>query len=743
MGTRLHELQLLIGQDEKFLFTATSFVTILLILLNLFSITSPVIGALASVVYFVINAIFLERFFPRETNNFLRFMLGSLLLVLILGLTSWMMLIIYNLDVIPSATALIIVTILSSFLNRRSKKRTTPSQESSKEQKHDDRVEKPRLPRFPVLRLLYIGMAVSLFCLLLASRSGEVYTVWQGLHPMFILTYFATTLLLVVTLFSSERTEYKVLFVIIHSILSHSFFVMIFPAGDISGQQLILGVTRRIYNNDFFHGYGGSAASVIVRMYNWVKGTNFQSAYSVIFARMFSVDVFWTHVLLVPLLWSTFVPLIIFKITKTISGNETVSALSSLLISAFPEAIVWGTWSVTNSLGFIFTLSSIYFMLRYISKNDKSLVLAIVFTFASLISHYMTGVVTFSLLVLAIAWKTYQTEKAASSLKAKYTLFVSFLFGASLLPIALVYHRFFSPNYARFTLDRLYEQPASELIGTFLFGAYFNYGPLAIPVFALGPLLGCIGMFYTLRRSTMQHSVKHALGSLFLATGFLMILTDYRILKLFMVDVPFSVERLWVLRDFLLIPYTAIFVYSLLTFLKRKTLPNSSIGLSPLFSIGNPHGSWKHIALCSITLITISGWITTSLYYAYPHYSPLQITSYEIEAIKYIKANTSEPYAIIGDMWITQTISMFIGVPYNPQATALFIEMIYDPSPATMIKAMEQTNATIAYFIIQKLRLGEEKYSSIIFQAIQNDLQTYQTFDYQGQEKLYIFIYQK
>ena len=742
MKIQPHKLQLLIAQDAKFLFSVTSYVMILLISLNLLSTSSPIIGTLASVIYFLINAIFLECLFPRETNDFLRFMLGSLLLVLILGLTSWMVMIIHNLDIMPSAIALISVTTLSSFLNRRSERQTTQSQGSLKMPMQSSPIKQQRLLRFSMLRLLYIGMSVLLFCLLLASRSGEVYTVWQVLHPMIIPTYFATTLVLVITVFSSERTEYKVLFVIIHSILSHSFFVVIFPAGDISGQHLILGITRGIYNNDYLHGYGSSAASVVVRMYNWVKGTNFQSAYSVIFARMFSVDVFWTHLSLVPLLWSTFVPLIIFKITKKISGNETISALASLLISAFPEAIVWGTWSVTNSLGFIFTLSSIYFMLRYISKNDKSPVLAITFSFASLMSHYMTGIVTFSLLILAITWKTYKTEKAASPLTAKYTLIVSFIFGASLLPIALIYHGLFSPLYARFTLNKLYEQPASELIGTFIFGVYFNYGPLATIIFALGPALGCLGILYTLRGSAKQRYIKYALGSFFLVTGFLMILTDYRILKFFMTGVPFTVERLWIFRDFLLIPYTAIFGYSLLTFLKRKTLPNSSIEPSSLFSIGNPRKSFMHIAFCSITLVAISGWITTSLYYAYPHYSPLQITSYEIEAVKFIEANTTEPYVIISDMWITFTTHMFIGVPYNPHGTALFIEMKNNPSPSTMIKAMEQTNATIAYFIIQKPRLGEEKYNHIIFQAKQNGLQTYHTFDYQGQEKLHIFLYQ-
>jgi len=59
----------------------------------------------------------------------------------------------------------------------------------------------------------------------------------------------------------------------------------------------------------------------------------------------------------------------------------------------------------------------------------------------------------------------------------------------------------------------------------------------------------------------------------------------------------------------------------------------------------------------------------------------------------------------------------------------------------TMIKAMNHTEATVAYFIISKPRLGEDEYNRI-FQQAQNKLQTYKTFYYEGEEKLRIFYYQ-
>jgi len=66
-----------------------------------------------------------------------------------------------------------------------------------------------------------------------------------------------------------------------------------------------------------------------------------------------------------------------------------------------------------------------------------------------------------------------------------------------------------------------------------------------------------------------------------------------------------------------------------------------------------------------------------------------------------------------------------------------------DPANQTMIEAMKINNATTAYFIIEKPRLGTQIYNRTIQQAQQNNIQTYQTFYYKGEEKLRIFYYKR
>ena len=110
-----------ITRDEKLLFTMVSYVVILTIFINLSEFKSPVLGLLASAIYFLINGIFLGCAFFKKETAFFRVMFGLLLLIMVLGFVGWLAVIIYNLDVIRFTLVLFIAATLSSMLNRRVK----------------------------------------------------------------------------------------------------------------------------------------------------------------------------------------------------------------------------------------------------------------------------------------------------------------------------------------------------------------------------------------------------------------------------------------------------------------------------------------------------------------------------------------------------------------------------------------------------------------------------------------------
>jgi hypothetical protein len=607
--------------------------------------------------------------------------------------------------------------------------------------------------------LLYILLIVLSFYLLIASRTGEARTVWQVLHPAFIPTLFVTTSLLLAILFSSEKTANKMMFIIIHSILLHSFFPIIFPAGDLSGQQSVLGRTRRVFDNTILHGLSGwptrTLQIFIVEMFD---GINLQAALSTIFARMLSIEIFYVHLFLVPVLWGTFVPVASFLTTKALSGNEKASVLSSLLVSAFPYTVYFGAISVPNSLGFIFFFCSLYFMLKHLSSNNsRTTYFMVAFSFFSFLAHYLTGVISFSLLLLVLTFKSYKSEKAASPTTAKASLAITFLLCVSLLPLSFICLRVFSPTvHTVFTLDKFYELPAEEIAGLFIIGDLINFDLTTILQVIIGPTFALLYMIYLLHKLKKDRTSEFRTHFLLLFAAFLMILIDYRILKLFMDQLPLNEERLWVFRDFIAVPFVALAIYemfsSLKTFLKAYSPPAISIASLKALS--------KIKVLRVLTLLStlnvlipalLGGWITFSLGAAYPQTNPLQITWYELEAVRYIEENTEEKYVVICDVWTIYAGEMIVGIK-NPQAYYfgeqdprrynLFAEMRRDPSPQVMIEAMNQTgtDTTVAYFIITEPRLGVEGFNSIVSKALQNGLPVYATF---GNEKLYIFRHEK
>lgn len=110
-------------QDKNFLYTIASYSVTLAIFLNLNSFQSPLIGFITSIIFFLINAVFLGNVFFEKENAFFRLMFGILLLIMLLGFVGWLTLIIYNLDVLRVTFVLLVVATLSSLLNRRMKHR--------------------------------------------------------------------------------------------------------------------------------------------------------------------------------------------------------------------------------------------------------------------------------------------------------------------------------------------------------------------------------------------------------------------------------------------------------------------------------------------------------------------------------------------------------------------------------------------------------------------------------------------
>ena len=121
--SQFFRLQELIVRDRYLIFTSLSYVMILAIFVNLTFSLSPAVGILSSIIYFLINGMFLGTVFFENQDLLLRLVLGILVLIVLLGTVAWAVLITYNLDVLRSVLVLCIVAASCSFLNKRMKRK--------------------------------------------------------------------------------------------------------------------------------------------------------------------------------------------------------------------------------------------------------------------------------------------------------------------------------------------------------------------------------------------------------------------------------------------------------------------------------------------------------------------------------------------------------------------------------------------------------------------------------------------
>jgi hypothetical protein len=607
-----------------------------------------------------------------------------------------------------------------------------------------------------ILYLLLIGLSVSL---LIASHTGEAHTVWEVMHPAFMPVLFvATSVLTAILLNSEEKVHVKLIFVIVHSILIHSFFSVIFPGGDLSGQQTMLGRSRLVDENAVLYGvfHPGEAESTI---YDWFRGENLQAALTVALARMLNIDLLWVHLFLVPVLWGVFTPVAAYLTTLAMTKNEKASILASIVISAFPYATYFGAISVPNSIGFIFFFYSLHFILKYLSSNERRIViLTLIFCFFSFLTHYLTGMMSFSLLILATAFKSFTTRNEKSA-TVNFSIVISFILSVVLLPLSLVYLRYFRPSIqTAFTFEKISELSLQEAAGLLLLGELtYVSNPLIVFLVIVGPIIGVAGIVYLLRNVRRNPLTESRAIVLFLSAAFLIVITDYRILKLFMEEIPFSEERLWVFRDFIAVPFTAMAIFVAFTSLKsflRKAFasPLKDVGLRDLPKVGFRRVFGLLLTMNVLFSVALGGWLTLSLTAAYPQVAPLQTTSYELEAVEFIDKTTGEKYVVIGDIWTISAAERIVG-NRNPRAYYFgeskkigfdfFANMTRDPSTTWMVQAMDYTNTNVAYFIVTQPRLGAEAFNNVVSKTVENGLPIYGSQQGFGDGKLYVFYYRR
>ena len=544
------------------------------------------------------------------------------------------------------------------------------------------------------LIISFIIMSIICFYLLLDSRTGEmIFSIWDTIPTKFLAAYFVTGFLLIAFILNCEgRTEVKLLFLIIFLLLTSLAMVIIYEVGFGSDSWLLLGYERVVIEEgrsdlgDFFALLEGRGEIVMV----------------VTFVKLLNLDVYWLHLLFVPLMWSFFVPIITYEIAKLVKPNDDrFAVLCVFSLFMFPLLTYYGSFQVPQTLGFFFFYCALFLWYRYLLESNKwRFFFALIATAASGINHPLIG----AIMVISIPailfikkiqinpltlvdfslrpWSQFIYKITPDNLtgikKEVIQILILALILSGAIPLLLIITKpIVFVNYLSTSKDWLtiILGPYIKLYSTATKTDYLLYNITHVA----GLLFGLIGLIIARNKVNSR---------LYLLSVFLVALLyfDYLILNYSMDNLPFEPYRFFGIMGLILIPYTTMGLIACANALKAflTDLFNLSVKsvyrlngrksrlkrLIPLYLIlkrsrhnhnyyfkkarsGHKAGISKMFAIF-LGGIIIASLVTMVTYKAFPKNDSIgrgwaSITDYEYDAIKYIDETTQVPYVVLSD----------------------------------------------------------------------------------------------
>ena len=695
-------------QNERVLFTVISFLSILVIFVNSETLKSFFVGIFALIIYLVINAEILGRAFFEGENHLFKLAFGLLLFIILMALMAMLALVVSQLEIwylLGMIFAAIATSIVSQFLRyERSQKKTN----NRKEAIFKD------LNIMPMYGL-YIALFVLSFFILFNERSGWIVgPIWNITPPIFLPIYLITTAILVGIILLPGKINVKLFLIVFHSIFSLLFLVIVLYPGviyndpwfELARARVVLPVTRTFVQSASFRSLNsllrGYVAHALIAM----------------FSRVLNVDMYWSYVLLVPMLWGFFVPLISYKITKMITGEKRTSILAAFLTIPNLYFLAWGKLTEACSLGILFTFFLLYLLLRFLLSRETRMFFLITMILITVVAtHFLPTLMSISFVVLAFALKKYEHVRLKSPRMAYFLLFVSFILSVFLLPLAVIGRGVILPmlGTSAFSIDKALNANIWELV----LGV-----PEALPfqdamLYQSFPPLGLIGLVYALKRKAKFKETLCFFS--FLAFGASMIVL--RILEFTMVGGIFGAGRLRVFIDMLALPFAAIVIASAIEFLLGAASTMRSFF------------RWRSLLVETLICLCLSAWVTATVYETYEYYTwGLLGTSLEVDAIKYIDEHTEGRYVVLAPLHTALIGWGFMG---NPNFEKYYVDVRKTPSVADMFQFMETAGADVGYFMVTSVTGGN------INKTIDEASRVFGLFKVLSNEngKIYIFNY--
>ncbi len=235
--------------------------------------------------------------------------------------------------------------------------------------------------RWWLIVLYFVGWVLGLVLLFQSKTSEILQTPWQNISPWFLIIFFLLTFLAGYITFSKFKIG-KVLFILVlHSFLLHSYLPLIHTnpwGGDVWRH---LAIEQKIVNDEqilpvlvgenveWKEVFGADIPAVFTAPQKYSYGQMW--GLNVVFAKTFNCKLETLHIWLTPILWSVFVPLLLFFLGLYIFKSRKL-ALSLVWLSFLPFPFqALGALTLPVSLGFISFLFALLLFILYWSEDKR------------------------------------------------------------------------------------------------------------------------------------------------------------------------------------------------------------------------------------------------------------------------------------------------------------------------------------------------------------------------------------
>jgi len=706
-----------IASREKLLFAIIPLVAVLVVFINFILLKSFLIGTLATCLSMIVNAQILGRIFFRDERPFFRLGFGLFAFTILMAVMGILALFV-SLAEIWTVFGMFFATLVTLILNLFTLKHNRSLRKTNEE---DKRVLAGG--RYLILiRIFYIASLLLCFLILFSVRSGWVRgPIWNVVPSNFLPLYLVSTAILAAIVFLPGETRIKLLLISLHSIFSLLFVVIILHPGIIFYDPWYeWGRTRSLLD----YARIVSRWTLSIRLLNnFVRGLSAHVLIS-IFTDAFYVDMYWSYVFLLPMMWGFFVPLTSYRIAEMISKCRRTATLAAFLTIPNIFFLAWGKLTEATSLGVLFYVFFYYLLFRYLYRERSSIKVffLLVITFvATAAAHILPVMLCISSIVLAFALKKHGYFKRHLKSGAYFVLFISFAISTLLLPFVVNLRGVLLPmlGTSAFSVDKFLNTDIWRLVFGFSAGITVQRAML-YHVFAL---LGIVGLVYALQREA-KFDRTLCFFSLLLLGVFLL---DYRILEYGMKGQLFGPGRIKVFRDIIALPFAAIVLKPAL-----ESLTGKASKMKSLFK-------WKRVLAGTLVFCCLASWVTAAIYETYEYYTVgLLPTSLELEAIEYIDEHTNSRY-IVWAPQPTAVISWGVIGTHNPEKRYFYLGRGNPkyPSTAHMFEYMQIVGADVGYLIASSFRSEDFKKSVAeaseifgLFKVFTNEKGQIYIFDY-------------